>query len=463
MIRERTDRWNGAIVGTLALLSIGLLYAEPTLLVAALIPLVYVFYESVSTTPSEATLSIERSVEQAAVLPGEIVDVELTVRNNGDRVLSDVRIIDRVPNPLAVTTGTPRVCGALAPGDEVSTSYSLLVKRGDYYFNDPLVRVRSLAASEQLTATIETQGNHKVSGRQTVRDPPLTDVTLPRAGTHPTDSGGSGLEFYATRQYRRGDPMNRIDWRHAAKTGEFITIQYREEQATRIVIIIDGRRAGRSTAAPGYPTGSELAAYVGNRLYNSLRDLGVVTSVAAVGVSSERIDQLAGPDGLPWIDPEQDTGTDELVQSLFSEVQQSVQEDSAPLSTDPPSSEEQLAETVQADGGTVSTASSSMTVAQSNIDQILARLHPNSQVVLCSPVLDDWAINFTEALTAQGYSQTLVSPDVTAGDLLGQRVAALHRDVRLSLCEQAGANVVSWNVEQSIDYALRRSLPYLIS
>ena len=475
MTRRRTRRWDAALVGTLALTGMGLLYADATLLTAAIVPLTYVLYESVSRVPDGASVSVERSFERLAAPPGDSVEVTLTVTNDGNAVLPDVRVVDGVPEAVVVGAGSPRISTPLSPGESASTTYTVVTKRGQYQFDDPVVRIRSLAGAEQLTVEVPAVGHQTLSGTNSVRDAPLRDATLPRAGTLPTDSGGSGLEFYATRQYRHGDPMRRIDWHHVAKTGEFITIQYREEQAIRTVLILDARRVGRVTARPGYPTGAELSGYAGERIYDALDDAGVVTSVTAVGIERGTLDGLVGPDGLPWIDPEQGSGRGARPEILFDGLQDVAQENPSRLSRQPPSVGDALAgtqpptaradggtggpTTARADGGTGGSASRRTTT----IERILARLPPNAQVVVCTPLLDDWPVELIQSLSVRGYPQVLVSPDVTVDGTTGQRIAGIHRRLRLDAAERAGAEIVSWDAQQPIDYALRRSLPHLLS
>ena len=476
MTRRRTRRWDAALVGTLALTGVGLLYADATLLTAAIIPLTYVLYESVSRVPDGASVAVERSFERVAAPPGEPVEVTLTVTNDGDSVLPDVRVVDGVPEEVVVSTGSPRICAPLAPGDSATTTYTVVAKRGDYQFDDPAVRIRSLAGAEQLSVEVPVRGDGTLSGANSVRDAPLRDATLPRAGTLPTDSGGSGLEFYATRQYRRGDPMRRIDWHHVAKTGEFITIEYREEQAIRTVLILDARRVGRVTAKPGYPTGAELSGYAGERIYDALEDAGVVTSLTAVGIERGTLGGLTGPDGLPWIDPEQGNGRSAQPALLFDGLQQIAQDNPTRLSTEPPSLTNRVTAgqgvAARADGGRTQAGrgtdsaggqSSGVRRRTTTIERILARLPPNAQVVVCTPLLDDWPVELAQSLSVRGYPQVLVSPDVTVDGTTGQRLARLHRQLRLDAAERAGAEIVSWDAQQPIDYALRRSLPHLLS
>ncbi len=466
MTYRRVKRWGIGLVVTLALVALGLLFARQTLIVAAAIPLAYVLYGTLSQAPP-VDLAVSRAFSTPDPTPGERVEVTLTVENVGDSVLTDLRLIDGVPEELAVPDGSPRACLALNPGEAATLSYTVVAKRGEYRFTEPAVRVRSLAATERVTEAVAVAGDRTLSCANAVSEPPLSDATLPRAGTLPTDSGGSGLEFYATRQYQAGDPMNRVDWRHYAKTDEFVTIQYRQEQAIRTVLVVDARPSGRVTPRPGYPTGAELCAYAGERLFDALSTAGVATTVTAVGVENGTLGGLIGPDGLPWVDPESGGVRAGHARELFAGLLTLAEEDaetagladmlrgdgldvSAP--TRPATAESTAEETAMAaDGGTGPT-----------IRRLLARLPPNAQVVLCSPLVDEWPAALARALAVRGYPLVVLSPDVTDGETVGHRITAAARSSTLRTIERTDATVVSWDVDQPIDYALRRSLPHLL-
>jgi uncharacterized repeat protein (TIGR01451 family) len=455
--RVRVRRWTVGLAATLTLLSVGLLYASSTLLAGAAVPLVYVLYGTLSGVPEGASVRATRAFDPADPTPGEVVGVELTVTNTGDRALPDVRVIDGVPEELAVTSGSPRACVALPPGGSTTVAYEVAAKRGEYGFADPAVRLRSVAGGERATAEVSADGDRRLVGTNTVREPPLDDAVLPRAGTLPTDSGGSGLEFHATRAYRPGDPMTRVDWRHYAKTGEFVTVQYREEQAARTVLVVDARPVGRVTGAPGYPTGAELAAYAGQRLYDALETSGVVSTVTAVGLEAEGLGGLVGPDGLPWVDGDGRNRTAHA-RRLFRAAQGVGERDAG----------EEPTTTVVADGrgqsgGPADGAGAGPTDPDEALtNRLLARLPPNAQVVVCTPLVDGWPVEFCRALSARGYPQVVLSPDMTGDRTVGQRVGRLRRDLRLRTLERTGATVAGWQLGQSIDHALRRSLPHLL-
>lgn len=493
-MRRHVKRWGVGLLAALVLVGMGLLYADATLLSAALIPLLYVLYGTLSTVPAETQASVERSIQPSTPEPGEPIRVHLQIRNDGDSVLSDVRVIDGVPEELVVTGGSPRLATPLSPGESVSTTYTAIAKRGEFAFEDPAVRIRSLAGSQRETTAVPAVGDTRFTCANVSSDPPVVDRSVQRQGSLSVDEGGQGLEFYSTRQYMRGDPVNRIDWHHVAKTGEFITVQYRKEQAVRAVVIVDARSLNSVTPAAGYPTGTQLCAYAGERLFDSLEDAGVVTSATALGFEAGELGGLVGPDGLPWIDPEHDSGKRGRASLLFHRLQTETERSVSPLSLalpqgvfspenwagDGPESSSrqntasQHPQGARADGGDgaptwrdTQSGADDWQDRQSGPDErihrLLTRLPGDAQIVLCSPLLDNWPVELASALSMREYPLVVVSPDVVSAATNGQRLAAIGRRARLRTLEYMGAETVDWQIPDSIDYAVRQSLPFLLS
>jgi hypothetical protein len=61
------------------------------------------------------------------------------------------------------------------------------------------------------------------------------------------------------------------------------------------------------------------------------------------------------------------------------------------------------------------------------------------------------------------YPLVVLSPDVLSAGTDGQRLAAIGRRARLRALEYMGAETVDWQISDSIDYAVRHSLPTLLS
>jgi uncharacterized repeat protein (TIGR01451 family) len=507
--------------------TLGLLYAEHRLFAAAVVPLAYVAFGALSSLSGATTPSVERTFDPASPPPGAAVEVTLRVRNDGESALTDVRVIDGVPDELAVVEGSPRTALALRPGEEAEISYSVVAKRGDHEFDDPAVRVRTASATDRVTTAVEAEGETTLSCARSVSDPPFGQASPRRIGTHTTDSGGEGVEFHSTREYRPGDPLSRIDWRRFAKTGDLTTVQFREERAARTVVVVDARPVVRTTPSAGYPNGAELCAYAGERLYDALTAANVATSVTAVGLGEGDVPGGLPADALPWaasdargssarlvfeaVGRAADRGDPDEVPSdgaheVPTEGSSGVSPDPAEADPEPAAEPAATTDGGLSDGGdsrSEHTPDANQNDADENeyiskryehksktnrdisngdaaIRRLLARLPADAQVVLVSPVLDDWPASLARSLSVRGYDLAVLSPDVTGGSLAGgsstgsiddssserdspgRTVAGTHRAIRLWDLRTTGATTVDWDVDEPLDLALERSLRTLL-
>jgi uncharacterized repeat protein (TIGR01451 family) len=462
---ERRARWAVGTTGALLAVALGALFANAVLLAAAVVPLVFVAYGALSSIPADSAVSIERSVSPDDPGPGERVTVELTVENTGGRTLADVRAVDGVPDELAVVSGTPRLATALRPGSEATTSYEVVARRGDHPFEPVTVRTRSLAAARRATGTVAATGDERVVCANAVSGAGIREATLPRTGTLPTDTGGSGVEFHSTRDYQSGDPINRIDWRRYARTTDLTTVQFREEHSMRVVVVVDARSPGMVVPQAGYPTGAELAAYAGERLHDVLRTGGHAVAVTAVGLSDADVDTPV-PGEIPWVGTD-DRRTEAAATDLFRAVGRA-----ADRRTDDATGDRMAADgggggaTAGVNpGGTAGVMSGSRRGTDTDArDRLLARLPPDAVVVVCTPALDDWPVDLVQQLAVRGYSTVTVSPDVTGAeggvgvDTPGAITAGLDRQVTLQRLGRGGAAVVDWSLAEPLGVALRLSL-----
>ncbi|WP_135830440.1 DUF58 domain-containing protein [Halorussus halobius] len=475
MTRTRVRRYRGGLAGTLFLAALGLLYADPRLFAAAVVPLGYVAFGALSSLSDATPPTVERSFEPSSPAPGETVAVTLSVRNDGESALADVRVVDGVPDELAVVSGSPRAAVALRPGESATLSYAVAALPGEYEFEDPAVRVRTVSATDRATLSVAAGGDATLSCARSVAAPPFARATPRRVGTQRTDAGGEGIEFHSTREYRPGDSLSRVDWRRFAKTGDLTTVAFREERSAHAVVVVDARPAARARPSAGYPNGATLCAYAAQRLHEALGGAGVATSVTALGLLDEDVPDALPAEGLPWADAD-GVGSAELV---FEAVAHAADRD-APGDVPDDGTGGSLG------GGRASTGSRESAAATADggrpgdrpvaddetVRRLLARLPTDAQVVLVSPVLDDRPASLVRGLSARGHRVAVLAPDATggardgtgdAGDSPGRRVAATRRAARLRALRTAGATVVDWDVDDPLDVALERSLRSIVN
>jgi uncharacterized repeat protein (TIGR01451 family) len=408
------------------LVAVGLGTGTATLLLAGIVPLAFVVRGALSTLdPIDDRIRVEREVHPETPLPGQPVEVTLTVTNAGESVLPDVRARDGVPEGLAVRAGEAAVGAALRSGESATATYTLTANRGRYAFRPVRLRASSLSGTVVAEATSEADGADGFECRIDAEEVPLRRRTAAFSGPMTTDAGGAGVEFHATRDYRAGDPVNRINWRRYAKTGELSTVEYREQRAARVAVLIDAREPNHLAGAASLPTGATLCAYAATLATRVLRDDGHHVGVGALGVADPLTGRRPG-----WVPPDAGafaahaaavcnaaaTGAGEAVTATAS---------------------------VRADGG------------DDELRRLLGRLPAAAQVVCCTPALDAAAASMVESIRTRGHEVTVLSPSVTPASV-GGRVLALERATRLDRMRGVGAAVVDWDRDERLPTALAR-------
>ncbi|TYT62332.1 DUF58 domain-containing protein [Natrialba swarupiae] len=416
--RSRRARWQGALVVAAISALLGVAVGVSELFFLAVVALGFVLVGQLSAEP-DANLRVERHLEETRVRPGKPVTVTLSVTNEGDRVVSDVRLADEPPADAPVTDGSPAFATAVRPEETVSHEYELTPPRGEFSFGPTRLRTRSLAATSVATDERDPDGDAELSCETLLDTFPVLDQTIQFVGRTPTDDGGSGIEFFSTREYRRGDPINRIDWHRFARTGELATVEYREERAVTVVFVVDDRDGVHREPLEGGPDSYDLTLYAASRgVVASLED-GNRTGVATLS-------------GRTWIEPSAET-----------DVRTRMDDELGDATADRPVTE----------GGSPGASLAA---------DLERRLPRRAQVVLCTPLSDRGAVDLVETLRSRGRDVTVVTPDLTTGVAsasipTGARIAGLRRTNRIDALRGVGATVVDWHLEDPISVDLARA------
>ncbi|MFC7195680.1 DUF58 domain-containing protein [Halosimplex aquaticum] len=262
------------------------------------------------------------------------------------------------------------------------------------------------------------------------------------SGRVQTDSGGEGVEFYATREYAPGDPASRVDWNRYASTGELTTVTYRESNAATVVFVVDGRFDHRR--AVGEPTARELCCYATVRMADAvLDDQNLVGASVCYYRSSNAIGSL-GSVG-PGRGPEQTLRIRALLREKLG-----VDVDDLHVSAD--------REAESGDGDAASDRSGGSGDIVRRNHELLDDVPAGAQVVFATPLLDDVAVRTIDELVARGHVTTVVSPDVTDGSTRGGTVERVTRSGRLAtVAGTKRVRVVDWSPDEPLQAAVDRA------
>ncbi|WP_433633869.1 DUF58 domain-containing protein [Halomicrococcus sp. NG-SE-24] len=414
MTPYETNRWQGVSAVALLAGGVGVVAGSPVVLLVGVVGVAFAAYAR-SGSPPSTDVALSRSVSDLAPAPGDEIRVEVTVENAGDRTLPDLRVVDGVPEALRVVDGSPRLGTALRPGKQAMFAYTVEAVRGEHAFDPATVIARDFSGAREREFEVKNDTTVACTPElsATAEDVPLREQTTRHTGRVTTSEGGAGVEFYATREYRRGDPVSRIDWNRRAKTGELTTVDFRQEGVATVVLLVDAREQAYLAADPESPSAVEFAVRAAGKTFAALLDGGDRVGLAALS-----------PENL-WLAPGAGDHHRAEARELLAR--------SETLSRTPP--EEPFYSTI-------------------TMRWLRRRLPTNAQVVFFSPLCDAYAPEVARRLAAAGHAVTVVSPDPTTDDSPGTRLAAAERTRHLRSLRAGGVRAVDWDTDEDLGVVL---------
>ncbi len=410
----------GLLLGGLALLNAAVL--------ALAVPLLVYLGAGLVREPAALKLRTDRTFDRARVTPGAPITVTVTAENQSEAPHT-LLVEDTLPDGLTRIEGETRTLLSLQPRQRATLQYSVRGERGEYRFN----RI-STAESDphDLTAARAT---HPAAGiAQVLPDTQsLRGLTIrpPRtrgfAGPIPARTGGSGVDFFALREYQAGDRLRAINWRATARAmtrddRNLYTNVFEQQRIANIGFIIDARLKSDVRT----PNGSLFEHTVHAAAAMAERFLG----------EGNRVAMLIYTDTLVTIYPG------------YGRVQR-----------------ERILRAL-------GRAKPAYHAVFESLSYVPTRLFPaQSQIVFIGPVNGDDPATLMR-LRALGYSVLVVSPDpvtfelasVPASDrqaeiaVLAERLARAERAQRFRLLRRAGCQIVDWDIHKPLDAALRETV-----
>ncbi|WP_123537150.1 DUF58 domain-containing protein [Halosimplex salinum] len=442
-VTDVDGRWFAGFLLALVAGAAGVFLSNTGVFLAAIVGLVYAGYATLSGAPS-APLVVERTVTPASPNPGDRMTVTVRAENVGSVVLPDVRLADAPPEGLDVIEGDSRGADTVEPGAAVTLRYVLRASRGRHEFGD-VVAVARGASGTGVRRTVYDAAESLVC-HAPFESIPLAGQTGIGAGRVETDSGGEGVEFYATREYTQGDPASRVDWNRYATTGELTTVTYRESRAATVVFVVDGRFEERR--APGEPSARDLCSYAAVRAADASLDAQNQVGAAVFDVyGSGRFRARRA------LDP--GTGTEQglRIRTLLRQRLGATIDDLSVSSTRSTGSGNGSA--ADGPGGGSSKTRSG---GSGRTLRLVDWLPGGAQVVFVSPLLDDVAVQAVEQLVARDHATTVLSPDVTGDSTPGGAVERIRREARLrSLVGTERVRAVDWSPSEPLQSAVDRA------
>jgi uncharacterized protein (DUF58 family) len=213
--------------------------------------------------------------------------------------------------------------------------------------------------------------------------------------------------------------MNRINWKQVARTGDLATIDFRQERAATVTLLFDTRQRAYVASEPGKPHAVDSAVHAASDVFGALFDQGNLVGIAAF-------------DTVPcWFDAGAGSEHRERARMLFAQH--------PALSPRPPNRQD-------TEGGYIDP-----------MTHVLRRLSSNSQIFLFTPLADDYAMEVASRLDSKGHLVTVLSPDVTNDQTVGQRLTRAERTARVRDLRQRGIRVIDWNPDDKLRLQIDRA------
>lgn len=427
--RERAGRTRGAALGGTLAVGVGALTGTPSALLVA-VPIVgFLLYDRL-TTLDVPEVEISREVGRNRPLPGRKVTVTVQVRNTGESNIADLRVVDGVPDSLAVVDGSPRAGLSVPAGETATFEYAVRARRGAHEFSETTLLARNLSGSVRARASV---------GVPSVLDSRVRGETYGLAGRPSTMSGaldtsrgGAGVEFHSLREYDTSDPANRIDWRRLAAGGDLATIRFRESNAAYVHIVVDRRPSTAVTFEPTTLTHRENATYAAEMLSEMLADDRHHVGVSAYGGDRDPVFPAAGEEHRLRL------------RRLFDRLGDADEAVRAKAETTGRGGSKGNREPTDDDGPAPTAVA----------DDLVARLPTRAQYILVSPLFDDAFVDLARRLRAHDRGVTVVTPRPTGGTAKGQRLAMVGRELRLGGLKRRGVAVFDWDTDEPLPLAL---------
>lgn len=419
VVTRENGKWAGLVGLALVAGGAGVALTRPALVVVAGLATAAgggVAITRAGTMPAPS-LSVTRTVTgDDVVAPGETVAVETTIRNDADHPLHDLRFVDGVPSALVVTDGAARKRCSLAPGETTTLTYELRAERGMHAFQQAHVVVGDqLGERETVTRAGPTEQAFACTAPPEPVDPVARDQAASLVGSLPSNVAGEGIEFHSLREYRRGDPLTSIDWNRLARTGELATRRFTEERRACVVVVVDARESAYVGREDADRIAVDRCVDAADVVLNGLLDDGHAVGLTALSAATETC----------WVPPR--SGGDHRVETRRTLAT------SAAIPATPP-------------GGRYAPSVGT--------SRLLTRLSESTQVVLCSPLVDDYPVDLAKTLEARGHRTTIVAPDPTGDATTGERLATVERLARASTLRSTGVPVYDWASEAPLALAL---------
>lgn len=212
-------------------------------LLLMIVPLLIYLLVGIFLAPSELNLTAVRQVEKETDSNGTAVLVKVILTNEGES-LQNVLLCDKQFNQAKLRNGQYEHRLAISKKEEIAMRYAFHAQRCIFswesirvFASDPFGLVE-IQKDIQAPAEILVEPEFEKLSHIYLRP----KNTLHSAGLVPARRGGSGLNFWAVREYQLGDSLRWLNWKTIARHPRHLyTTEFEHEEIMEIGLILDAR------------------------------------------------------------------------------------------------------------------------------------------------------------------------------------------------------------------------------
>jgi uncharacterized protein (DUF58 family) len=411
-----TNRFRVLLGIIFGLIILGMATLRGELIILA-VPFIVYLSTAILFSPNSSNFMASRRLSHPHTTIGIPVDMEITIKNNGNRI-DEVQIEDRFSTQLICVDGEYKKLLPFAQSAETTFSYSLRSPRGHHTFTGISILVRE--HFDLIEQSIFLPVSDEV--RALPSPPTLKQVKIrPRQtrgyfGPIQAHRAGSGMTFWGVRDYQMGDSLRRINWKISSRHEQaYYTNEYEQDKIADIGLILDARQKTNFSTQTESIFDYSVMATAG--LANSFLSEGHRVSLLAYGFYLQRVYP-----GYGKIQRER------IIHALTR-------------------------------------IKPGSNFALENFNYLPIRLFPpKSQLIVISPLSPGDIHAFTHLLK-EGYSLMLVTPDPVdfeknmyrPSQSLDQaiRISELERKIFLGKLSRLGVQVINWPVSQPLNLVIQ--------
>ncbi len=256
-------------------LFVGLLVADFQFIVLAVIIFTFFFLVLIMPRPS---VSLERNISNPVLFENNDLKIDLKIKKDRDGY-GTVEVYDRIPEYCELKDGINN--NIYNPSSVQAMKYRLRFPLRGYYSVGPTqVRIadhfnifyddRRMGEKEPISVYSRIHGlkEFKLQSKRYIHFP----------GELLSRQPGTSTEFYNIRDYIKGDPFKKINWKVFARKRELMVNEFEKENICDTVIFLDARSISNigTVLDNSLETGVKLALGVGNFLILNRNQIGLV-------------------------------------------------------------------------------------------------------------------------------------------------------------------------------------------